>query len=186
MKHTRAVDQKYRLLREEARYRMWEGKRQMQAVYEAEIDDLVKQRQAEIDALPDSPERVRSDPHREDRTQRYCATCGGAFLLATVRNAKLLQRVIHLRRTDTDSEEGWHYKLAALRHPRKKYCCYPCQVGREDGHNAPCCLLSELEADLKYYEVVEGIEVDREAAVAETVSKLGGGDQAGEPPAHAG
>jgi hypothetical protein len=165
MKQTRAVDQKYKLLREAARYKMWEAKREIEARYRARIAELVAERQAEIDLLPDMPV-PEVNRHREDWTQRYCVTCGGAFLLATIRNARLLRRVEHLRRGESDSDDGWYSKLAGMRNPRKKFCCYPCQVGRADKHNAPCCLLSELEADLKEIKALRKEQVDREAVVA--------------------
>jgi ribosomal protein L4 len=133
MKNTAAINQKYRALRHMAIL-----------AHEATLADLVRKRKAEIEALPDAEKAPRN---REDRMPRFCVTCGGQFALATKESAKLLARVVRLRFGGTDEETDWQAKLAGLRTRRRKYCCYACQTGRSDLHNAPCCLQSEMDID---------------------------------------
>jgi hypothetical protein len=143
MKRTRAVDRKWRLLKDQALLKKFEAIRKATAEYERELEEIRQQRQAEIDALPELPPRVQ---YREDRTPRFCVVCNGQFALATIENAKLITRLKTLRegKKSGKKDKGWQYRLAQnLRNPRQKYCCYCCQQHWER-HAWDCILQSEV------------------------------------------
>lgn len=142
MKHSRIITQRYKALLVEESANYFRDLDSLKRKYEESVERLKKERQREIDALPDETPKLRN---REDHTVKYCATCNGEMLTATVENAK---RYAEATRSRGGEPSGWQYTLAGLRNKSSKYCCYHCQIGSGE-HSARCKLRSVVDAALK-------------------------------------